>query len=524
MPPSSTAAAVPVPRPSGRVRILVGCFLLLLCAIMAVRTLHWPWSNDAQVFHYAVFLMGRGFAPYRQIVDLNLPGSYLSEWLGMHLARSTDLSYRLYDLLLLAVFGWASIVIAKPINWFAGLLAATLFALIHGSEGAWMLAERDFVMAVLLACACALTFSATRQQAAAHPRTAIIAKLFAAATLVALACTLKPFAAVYALPLFGLALPALPKAMRTGAALGLLAGASLVLTTTLAFLLWRSSLTAFLQNLSLAAGYSGPHRTPFTYMLHHSTPRGLLLLLPPVLYLAIRRRSWRNPERLTLQISAVLGLGSYFIQNKGFIYHRYPLVAFALLWVTLECTEALQSLRASALLKPDALLADATLITAIVVVAPFYLYRVFHMPAPNAFALGLVDDIRILQQTQPDLALDTHIQCLDGIAGCYSALYRLQLASSTGLMGDQLLFQPVVTPAVSRARALFQQQLSANPPTVFVETNYWYGGPQQFTKTATWPAFDFWLHAHYTAIRTRTFPQRPGEPNPIGYRIYLRRP
>ncbi len=496
--PSLSAAA-----PTGRLRLLLAAFLLLLAVVMAAETIHWPWTNDAQVFHYAIFLIGRGLAPYRQIVDLNLPGSYLSEWIGMHLAPSTDLSYRLYDLLLLALFAWAAVVITRPYNWFAGALAAALFALLHASEGAWMLGERDFVMAVLLAGAYAFTFSATRL--ATSP-----AKLFLAAACLALACTLKPFALLYAPPLFGLSL------RRTARGLAPIAAAiALVVALTLGFLLWRNSLPAFIGSLSLAAAYSGTHRTPLVYMLHHSTPRGLYFLLPPALYLAITDRSWRNREILSLHLATVLGLLSYFLQNKGFIYHRYPWVAFALLSLTLQCTLAFK-----AAAKTPRIAATATLAAATFLIAPFYLYRTFHMPPDNTMATAIGEDLRTLQRN--GVSLDNHIQCLDGITGCYSALYRLQLVSSTGFMGDQLLFQQVATPAVQRARALFQQQIAHNTPTVFVETNYWYGGPQQFTKIATWPAFDGWLLAHYTLVQTRTFPEQPGDIDPIGYRIYVR--
>ncbi len=505
-PPLSAAA------PTGRLRLLLTSFLLLLVAVMAVETIHWPWTNDAQIFHYAVFLMSRGLAPYRQIVDLNLPGSYLSEWVGMHLAPSTDLSYRLYDLLLLALFGWAAVVIARPYNWFAGVLAATLFALLHASEGAWMLGERDFVMAVLLAGAYACTFSATRPKA--HPTEKGATALFFGALFLAMACTLKPFALLYAAPLFGLSLRRTARAYAP-----VLAAFALVAFFALGFLLWRDSLPAFLGSLRLAAGYSSTHRTSFAYMLHHSTPRGLYLLLPPALLLSVLHRSWRIPEVLSLQIATILGLVSYFVQNKGFIYHRYPWVAFALLWLTIECVLALKN--TSSFRVPSAALAAVTLAATAFLVAPFYLYRTFHMPPDNSMPTSIVQDLRTLQRS--GVALDTHIQCLDGIAGCYSALYRLQLASSTGFMGDQLLFQQTSTPAVERARALFWQQLASNPPNVFVETNYWYGGPQQFTKINTWPAFQAWLLANYTLLQTRTFPAHTGDIDPIGYQIYLRR-
>ncbi len=167
------------------------------------------------------------------------------------------------------------------------------------------------------------------------------------------------------------------------------------------------------------------------------------------------------------------------------------------------------------------MLALAILLVGSLVIAPFYLTRVFTVASGNDFALTLVDDMRHLAHAQPQLALDGHVQCLDGVAGCYSALYRLGLQQSTGVMGDQLFFQDTATAAVSQYRSSFLQVIADDPPAVFIETNYWYGGPQSFAKTSAWPAFDQWLHMHYILYLQRKFPMRPNEQEPIGYQIYL---
>ncbi len=259
--------------------------LSILFLIFAVGSLRWPWMNDAQVFHYVVFLIGRGLSPYRQIIDINLPGSYVSEWIGMHLAVDTDLSYRLYDLGLLLALTAAATVIAKPYHWFAGVFAGLLFALIHGSEGPWMLAERDFVMAVLLLWAYAFAFLAVRQRRAAW--------LFAASLAIACAATLKPFALLYACALLPLACRRHLSASRDyeralkKAIIAVSAGFAFAFLALLAALLWRQSLSALLsRSIALAGLYRSLHESDFAYMLHHSTPRGLYFLLPPGIYLA----------------------------------------------------------------------------------------------------------------------------------------------------------------------------------------------------------------------------------------------
>jgi len=109
---------------------------------------HWPWMGDTQIFHYVNFLVGKGMSPYRQIFDLNMPGSYLSDFIGTAIFGSSDLGWRLYDYTLLAILTAAFIFIAVEYDWFAGLYAGVLFALMHGSEGPWQTAQRDQVMTV----------------------------------------------------------------------------------------------------------------------------------------------------------------------------------------------------------------------------------------------------------------------------------------------------------------------------------------------------------------------------------------
>ena len=522
------------------VPLVLSCLLCVFCLVFAAESIHWPWTNDSQVFHYAIFLMGRGFAPYRQIVDMNLPGSYLSEWIGMHLAQNTDLSYRLYDLLLLGALTVAAIVIARPCHWFAGLFAGMLFALIHGSEGAWMLGERDFVMAVLLLWGYALAFLAVRSR---QPWWFLGASLS-----VALAATLKPFAILYALALFPIAFQQFRRAtnhQRAGvrrSVFTIVAGFALVVAATLTFLLWRNSLFSFLdRSLALGAFYNRLHRSSFSYMLLHSTPRGLYFLIPPALYLGWRNKSSRSWEMFCIQGAILIGLASYFLQSRGFIYHRYPWTAFALLWVALEAAavlvphcftqaaslerrnESVHSVVRTTYVGVDRSIAAAIFAVGSLIIAPFYLSRVFMAPRGNQVALSIVEDMHHLAVTHPNLPLDGHVQCLDGIVGCYSALYRIGLQQSTGVMGDQLLFQSTVSPTVTQYRNSFLAAILAAPPQVFIETNYWYGGPQRFDKTATWPAFDTWFHAHYTLYEQRTFPMHPSDIDPIGYRIYLHR-
>jgi 4-amino-4-deoxy-L-arabinose transferase-like glycosyltransferase len=64
----------------------------------------------------------------------------------------------------MGVAAWAMIVIARPYDWLAGVLGATLFALYHGRDGAGQAGQRDFIIAVLLLCAYAFLFEFFRRR------------------------------------------------------------------------------------------------------------------------------------------------------------------------------------------------------------------------------------------------------------------------------------------------------------------------------------------------------------------------
>jgi hypothetical protein len=460
--------------------------------------------GDAQVFHYSDFLMRAGMSPYRQIIDINMPGAYLSEFAGISLFGGSDLGWRLYDFALLIALIIGTISIASTYDWYAGMYAGVLFALIHGSEGPMATAERDEVMTVLVILGYALIFLGVR-----HRRPVFF---FFSGIALALAATIKPTAAAFELFLTVITLLHLrKKGIRIFPfLLQTLVATLCVLLATLSFLLWRGSLHAFGRSIVLAASYSAIARPSFPYMLHYSTPRGLTLLLPLAVFLFFRNRSWQNWQIRAIIGGMILGLASYFVQGKGFVYHRYPFVAFALLWSSLEFTVALRKGRFSAFVGGAGLLIGTLLI------APFYLQRSFRVDQPNRIAMEIVGDL----EHYPASKLQGSVQCLDGVAGCFSALYRLQLRQSTGVIGDQLLFSSHPNSTVSDIRSEFFREITSAPPMIFVETNYRFGDRQTFNKVNAWPEFANFLQQNYTIAYER--PLQTSGAETLGYRIYLR--
>ncbi len=95
---------------------------VLACSVtvFVVRTWHWPLVGDAPLMHYVVFLIGRGLVPYRDIVDINMPGTYAIEGLVIHLFSGGALAWRLFDLSLCGLATAAMMVLARPLGGLRG--------------------------------------------------------------------------------------------------------------------------------------------------------------------------------------------------------------------------------------------------------------------------------------------------------------------------------------------------------------------------------------------------------------------
>ena len=145
-------------------RFAMAALLAAVAVALIVLTWRWPLVWDAQVFHYIHFLIDNGFAPYRDIPDINMPGVYVLEGWAMQFFGGSDLAWRIYDFTLLGVLTLAMVVVTLTYDWLAGLFAGVIFALLHANDGPWISVERDVVMSVLIAVAYAFLFESIRRR------------------------------------------------------------------------------------------------------------------------------------------------------------------------------------------------------------------------------------------------------------------------------------------------------------------------------------------------------------------------
>jgi hypothetical protein len=494
-------------------RIAAG-FILLGCAVVFVaRTIYWPLIGDPALMHYVAFLTAHGMAPYRQIAEINLPGSFLLDSAVMHTLGGGALAWRIFDLLLLAVATLAIVAIAR--DWLAGLMAGVVFAAIHGADGIFDMGQRDFAIAVLVLVGYAALFRATRTEAS---RWSLLFGLCAGA-----ATTIKPtFAILGPLVLAALALArrrrALPwrKLVLYGCA-----GWAIPFVGAFAYLVRERAVHAFLQTmLGIAAYHASLARQSFGFLLLHSiAPLGPLVALWIAMGIAgtERRVSW---ERLALLIGVACGLFSYVAQGKGYPYQRYPLIA---LLMTMMAMDFLAATRKTGAARAAGWIGVAY---CVLFLAPYSVWQASRYDWRYTGMVGLLDGEL---SRMGGSALSGQVQCIDTVGGCLNALYDLRIVQHTGFLYDEFLFGPGSARAVAANRSAFWTALAADPPRVMiVVADLFPSGPPGFEKLRLWPQFSDYLNSHY-ALYDEVAPSRPTywwarRDPPRSYRIYLRKP
>jgi hypothetical protein len=509
--------------------------VLVACAIaFIVATRHWPMVGDAAQMHYTVFLIRHGWIPYRDFLDVNMPGAYLVTAIAMHLPGPEDLSWRFFDLTLVAATGIGYLMIARPYSRFAALFATVLLLLVHGQDGVQQAGQRDLVIAALTTLAVAFLLEATRKQRWTY--------LLPFGLFTGLAATIKPTA----LPL-GIAILALAALRRVGwwrsgteehassartAFAWVGAGIAGMILPVMCMMLWlhhHSALEAWVTTQRILLPYYAQlgHRA-FAFTLSHSLSPVLPLVLLWLLFLMLRwlegRRAgahsvgWPVFERLVITVAVLFSLLGLLLQGKALPYQRYPMLALLLLLIALDLTTGLRQ-------RGMACCAGlAGLVCGCLVLVPIALVRVSRFDAkPQEFDAMLTADLRSVGGD-----LNGRVQCLDTIQECLPTLYTMRLIPATRTLYDTLLFGPSQQPAVQRARRIFLAEIERRPPSaIVVVSGFFLDGTGGYRKLDAWPGFEQWMNAHYVLAANRTPPHmvrwwsRPQPP--ASYRLYVRR-
>ncbi len=429
---------------------------------LAWLSLPWPLVHDAPILHYIAWRISEGQAPYRDLFDMNFPGTYAIHWAVLRLAGGGDFAWRVFDLLALAATAGAVWAFAEPWGRAAAAGGALLFALYHLAGGAWLAGQRDYLMCpLLLAGALGVARWAEGSRAS----------LGWGGLALGAASTVKPHALLFAAALAVLVARVRPRALALFAAS--------VAAAPVAAVLWVGALGGLRAWITLLTGYLVPlYRTlgrPESWAVYRGyawVPLVLAAAGSVGVVVADRRFTLRHG---IAALGVLYGVAHWLGQGKGWEYHLYPLAAFCALlaWSGLETARAGGRRAVSASL-------------AACLAAVLLLLSAKGWAASSAVAWW--DRERVVRALTLELPRwwkpgDT-VQVLDTTDGGIHALLRLHAVQATRFVYDFPLFQDPASPAIRGFRAEFMRDLGARPPRFIVlfRGGWPSGGPERLDR------------------------------------------
>jgi hypothetical protein len=468
-------------------------------ALLAWWSAPWPLIHDVALMHYVAWRIGDGAVPYRDLFDMNQPGTYLLHLAVLRTLGGSDLAWRVFDLAWLGLT--AGLIAAFATRWgaLAAAAGALVFATYHLAGGAWQAGQRDFVL-------CAFLLLGVLGVARALERRRWGSLAWSGAALGA-GITLKPHAALFA------GMLVVTVAVVVGRALGMRAACRATVTFVAAIAVapiavlgwlaangglapWWYIVTAYLVPLYSRLGRNSPWTV---YRWYAWVPLGTGVLLSLAIGAARRALDVRH---LLAVVGVMYGLAHYVGQGKGWEYHLYPLAAFSALLVGAELPAALAARR---------WLVAATLASTVAVTLVLLDAKAIEA-APAAWWWDRERTVRELErELRPRLAPGDTVQVLDTTEGGLHALFRLHVREPTRFLYDFHFFHDESTPVVEGLRAELVRELDAHPPQLIVLfARGWPGGG--YERVDRFPALAARLRERYAPAVTAP-----------GYRVYAKR-
>jgi len=127
--------------------ILFWCLSIALIAftvVLILQSLDWKMINDPPYIHYIAWMMSKGAVPYRDVFDVNFPGTYLLHLFIIKVFGTGDLAWRIFDLFLLGMIDLFIIAYCRAFGALSTVMAVSLFSGFHLAGGEFACGQRDW--------------------------------------------------------------------------------------------------------------------------------------------------------------------------------------------------------------------------------------------------------------------------------------------------------------------------------------------------------------------------------------------
>jgi hypothetical protein len=483
--------------------------MALLAVVLAVQSLFWRVQHDAPMVLYPgyLFISGSG-VPYRDIFDVNMPGSFLLYGLIAKTVGTSDFALRTLDVLLLAVITLLGYRLFAKLNVRAALFGPLCFCLLYLSNSWWTALQREFF--VILFVLLTLSLSINMRRAVLGVGQVVLRAGLCG--LIAGCCALiKP----QSLPVFlWIAIWGL-SGRRFSSWMACLIGFLLPLIATTLYMYSSGAMAPWLDMMvnywPLYGNIGGDIRVLAPGEKFSVVLRGLSLvggyysvfvvgLLASLVAFRDVRSDASNDKRQLLMLLAGIALLFWLypaIPGQFWLYHWLPFLYFGsiLVGLSLGALDFPPARQAIGL----ALMVAAIVVTSLLFVKPAYFQVLGSQPPVKQ---GRVDEI--VAFLGPRLRQGDTIQPLDWTGGAVHAMLILRAPLATRYMQDFYFYHNVSSPYIQGLRRDFLLKFSLARPRfvirVLSDDKPWPSGPD---TTRNFPELEILLARDYKVVKER---------------------
>lgn len=455
--------------------LVVGILTVFLGWLM-IESLSWRMMHDSPILLYIAFLVDKfDYIPYKDIFDMNLPGTYFLYYLIGKLSNYSDFGFRIADLIfLLGIIGSTWFWLSR-INRLVALYAPVVFGLTYLSLGPPHSLQREYMLILLLS----LTLSLTISSKAKHNIAFLVNGFLCGFSLL-----VKPHSVIFYISVFVYQVlvtchdETRSKILRKSGFY--IAGFTAPLIIAFVYLFKNNAIASFIDGLNYLSLYgklTGERQTidgleQIKYILVKFITLGgfaenLKWLLPSFLGIfAVWRYGEFDPERkkivyLIMSLTACATIYPTF-SGQFWLYHYLLFLYFAII---LSSFLVLPQLKLKKLPQTASFVLFAVVLSTQIYYISYY-FNSYKAPPENGFIDWLASGI------QQNIGEGESIQPLDWTAGAIHAMLIAKRPIATPFIYDFHFYHHVSNPYIQKLRKRFIREMEDKKPTYVIKVKF----------------------------------------------------
>jgi hypothetical protein len=499
MPEKSSNAAMSggMLRALSLLQVLYVSAAVVLALFLSAKSLGYRPQHDVPMVLYPGWLFLQGEVPYKDIFDVNFPGSFLLYGMIGAVTGLSDVGLRIADLVVLATLCWMGYRIMRHISQRAAICGCAAFALIYLGQNWWWLSLQREVF-ILLAVMAGAT-EVLKSEPDTGRRAPIILGVLASCCVLIKPQSLLPF-------MWLMVFSAKKGRFRWVDAL---AAFALPILGTLLYLSVSGALPYFVEMvrdyLPLYAQIGGnivimePGDRIFSLVRGLAVISGMWPLVAGGVLAGLYARAYGGSSNSKRAMELMLGLAVCFwilpaFSGQFWLYHWLPLLFVSCLLLCVPLAPLLDNVKLQSV--------GAVLLSATVILLSFYVLKPAFSSAtsaPGQPKAGRVDEMVDFLRSR--LKPDDTIEPLDWTGGAVHAMLILRAKLPTRYMQDFYFYHHVSSPVIQRMRDEFVDGLERSQPRfviqVLAEDKPW---PSGRDTTREFPRLERFLSSSYMPV------------------------